>query len=60
MDRIDKIEKSIIEVYIVLFIIILLVCVLLSINIESIDNKIEDLEERNTQVHEYILNKIGG
>lgn len=38
----------------------LFVCILLFINIKQIEEKIKDIEENNTIVHEYILNKIGG
>ena len=43
-----------------MFTIIFIIFILLFIEIESLKNKIKDIEERNLQVHEYILDKIGG
>ena len=38
----------------------LFICILLFIDIKQIEDKIKEIDERNTIVHEYILNKIGG
>ena len=43
-----------------MFTLIFIIFILLFIEIESLKNKIKDIEERNLQVHEYILDKIGG
>lgn len=44
----------------VLGVVLSIIFTIFVIVLTNINLKINDLEERNTEVHEYILNKIGG
>lgn len=33
---------------------------LLTMRVNDLENKIEEIEQRNLEAHEYILNRIGG
>lgn len=57
--RIELLEKYNIKTKLQLLIVIIF-CIVLAFKVKDLKSKIEDLEKRNTQVHEYILDKIGG
>lgn len=57
--RIEELEKYNIKTKLQLLIVITF-CIVLAFIVKDLKSKIEDLEKRNTQVHEYILDKIGG
>ena len=56
MEKIDRLLGTL------FFILLCLIWITLYIRhfTDPIETKINDLEEQNTKVHEYILNKIGG
>lgn len=43
-----------------LFLIISILIIWTNKKVDDLENKIDDLEQRNLEVHEYILNRIGG
>ena len=57
--RIEELEKYNIKTKIQLLIVIV-TCIVMAFRIKDLKDKVEDLEESNTQVHEYILDRIGG
>lgn len=54
-----KEDKYILYLYLHI-ILILIDVIIIRAQIREINDKIEQLERQNLQVHEYILNKIGG
>ncbi len=60
--------KDIDKIFFILFILVCIIGTLLGINtiikkdrrINDLENKIEELEKQSEEVHEYILNRIGG
>ena len=56
----DIIDKAMITISISLIILFLFTILALPRKVQDLEKRIEELEENNKQVHEYILNRIGG
>lgn len=56
----DKQIKAYLNIIICLLVGIMLIIIGIIVGLVKITNKVEEYEQKNLEVHEYILNRIGG